>query len=66
MVNDVGIARAANILRRQHGAEAAALHAAMRADELLDAGDTEGAAVWRRIKNEVEAMRQRGAVGGPS
>ncbi len=28
----------------------APIHAAMRADELLDQGDLDGAAVWRRIK----------------
>ena len=37
-----------------HGDEAP-IHAAMRADELLDAGDMGGAATWRRI---IEAMEE--------
>ena len=39
---------------RIHGTEAP-IHAAMRADELLDQGDLDGAAVWRRIKEQAEA-----------
>ncbi len=45
MVSDLDIHRTANILVREHGADAP-IHAAMRADELLEAGDMEGCAVF--------------------
>ncbi len=48
MVSDLDIYRSANILIRQHG-EDAPLEAAMRADAMLDMGDLNGYAVWRRI-----------------
>lgn len=47
-ITDIDVFRSANLLIEQHGGEAA-IHAAMRADELLEAGDVDGAAVWRRI-----------------
>ena len=40
---------------RTHG-DGAALHAAMRADELLLAGDHEGSSTWIRIMKRVEAL----------
>ena len=45
MVSDVDIYRTANILVKQHG-EDAPIHAAMRADELLEEGDLDGYAVF--------------------
>jgi len=42
----------------QHGDEAT-IHAAMRADELLENGDVEGAATWRRIVRTIEDMLNR-------
>lgn len=45
----------AKILIREHG-EHAPIHAAMQADELLDQGDLDGAAVWRRIVRAIEEM----------
>ena len=41
MTSDLGIYRVANPLIKQHGDETA-IHAAMRADELLEAGELEG------------------------
>lgn len=41
------IYRAAKLLIDKHGAEAT-IHAALRADELLEAGDMDGYAVWKR------------------
>ena len=41
MVSDVDIYRTAKILVNQHG-EDAPIHAAMRADELLEEGDLDG------------------------
>jgi len=40
--------RAANLLVMRHGSDAA-LVAAQRADELLEAGDIDGCAIWKRI-----------------
>jgi hypothetical protein len=48
----------ANELIKQHG-EDASIHAAMRADELLDAGDMDGQAVWKPILAAVEELLSR-------
>ena len=48
MTSDLDIYRSARLLVDQHGAEAP-IHAAMQADAMLDKGDLDGAAVWRRI-----------------
>ncbi len=41
MTSDLDIYRSANLLVKQHG-EDAPIHAAMRADATLDAGDLDG------------------------
>ena len=46
MILDLDIYRSANLLVKQHGQDAP-IHAAMRADELLEAGDLDGYAVWK-------------------
>ena len=56
--------RAANLLVRQHGADAD-LHTAMRADELQDAGDMLGAAVWRQVLDAIDALRLTTQLRGP-
>ena len=55
MTSDLDIYRAANELIKQHGDEAP-IHATMRADELLTAGDMDGKAVWLRIAKAVEEL----------
>lgn len=55
MTEDIDIYRAAKILINQHGSEAP-IHAAMRVDELLEAGDLEGRTVWLRILKAVEGL----------
>ena len=62
MVDQIDIYRSASRMIRQHGSEAN-IHAAMRADELLEAGDLEGAAVWRQVVNAIQEL-QRGARPG--
>ena len=52
MTSDLDIYRAANELIKQHG-DKAPIHAAMRADELLEAGDLDGKAVWVRIMKAI-------------
>ncbi len=53
MTSDIDIYRSANELIKQFG-DAADIEAAMRADELMEAGDMEGEAVWLRIVKAVE------------
>ncbi len=61
MTSDLDIYRTANVLIKQHG-EDAPIHAAMRADAMLEAGDLEGWAVWKRILRAVGAVLSRRGV----
>ncbi len=56
MTSDLDIYRSANALFKQPG-EDAPIHAAMRADAMLEKGDLGGYAVWRRILRAVEELR---------
>ena len=58
MTPNIDIYQTANELINQHG-EDASIHAAMRADELLDAGDMDGQAVWKRILVAVEELQSK-------
>jgi hypothetical protein len=62
VIPDLDIYRAAKLLVDQHG-EDAPLRAAERADELLETGDFEGAAIWRSILAAIEEL-QRGRLDG--
>ncbi len=55
MIPDLDIYRSANLLVKHHG-EDAPIHAAMRADATLEAGDLDGSAVWKRILRAVEVL----------
>ncbi len=55
MTSDLDIWRSANALVKQHGDDAP-IEAAMRADAMLEAGDLDGYAVWKRILRAVEEM----------
>ena len=57
MTSDLDIYRSANVLVKQHGQDAP-IEAAMRADAMLEAGDLDGLAVWRRILRAVEELRR--------
>jgi len=57
MTSDLDIYRSAHTLIQQHG-EAAAIEAAMKADAMLDKGDLDGAAVWRRIVAAVNDLQR--------
>ncbi len=57
MIPDLDIYRSANILVKQHG-EDAPIHAAMRADAMIGAGDLDGYGVWRRIFRAVEELQE--------
>ena len=56
MIPDLDTYRSANLLIKQHG-EDAPIHAAMRADPMLDKGDLGGYAVWKRILKAVEELQ---------
>ena len=53
---DLDIFRSANLLVTQHG-EDAPIHAAMRADAMLEKGDLDGYATWKRILRAVEELQ---------
>ncbi len=55
MIPDLDIYRSAQALIKQHG-EDAPVHAAMRADAMLAAGDLDGYGVWKRILRAVEEL----------
>ncbi len=59
MLTDLDIFRSAKILVEQHGADAL-IEAALKADELLDAGDFDGQAVWMRIRKAVLELLKPG------
>ena len=65
MTSPIDIYQTANELIKQHD-EDAPIHAAMRADELLDAGDMDGQGVWKQILAAVAkllAVERPGGVG---
>ncbi len=55
MTTGLDIYRTANLLIKQHGDEAP-VHAAMRADAMLEKGDLDGEAVWERIIRAIEEL----------
>ena len=63
MTPDLDNYRAANLLIRQHG-EDAPLEAAMRADAMLENGDLDGDAVWKRVLKTVEELLRSGPKEG--
>ena len=56
MASDLDIYRAANVLVKQRGPDAP-IHTAMRADAMLEAGDMDGYAMWKRILRAVEELQ---------
>ena len=62
MIPDLDIWRSARVLVTQHGPDAP-IKAAMRADAMLEAGDLDGYAVWKRV---LKALRELdGTAPGP-
>ncbi len=56
MIPDIDIYRVANLLVKRHGQDAP-IEAAMRADAMLDKGDLDGYAAWKRILKAVEELQ---------
>ena len=59
MIADIDTYRSAHLLIKRHGDDAP-IEAAMRADELMEAGDMEGVAVWLRVIRAIEEMLGKG------
>jgi hypothetical protein len=64
MIPDRDIWRAANLLIREHAAEAEIV-AARRADEMLERGDRDGQLAWVRIRRAIVEL-QAAPVGKPN
>ena len=63
MTSDLDIYRSANVLVKRHGQDAP-IQAAMRADAMLEKGDLDGYAAWKRIVRAVgELQRAEPGVG---
>ena len=54
-IADLDIWRAANILVKRHGRDAAVV-AAQRADECMAAGDTDGQRIWKHILDAIREL----------
>ena len=62
MVAEIDIWRSANILVKNHGADAPVV-AAMRAAEMINRGDGEGLAVWKRIMAAIDELLNTAPTG---
>ena len=63
MIPDLDIYRSANLLVKQHG-EDAPIHAALRAAAMLEAGDLDGYAEFKRILRAVEELQGTAPTSG--
>ena len=66
MIDNLDIYRSANVLVKQHGAEAP-IEAALRYDAMLEKGDLDGQRVWLRILaavNDLLVTRPRAGTPG--
>ncbi|MDH3700042.1 MAG: hypothetical protein OEU46_01905 [Alphaproteobacteria bacterium] len=59
-MDDKDIYRSAKLFLEQYGADVP-IHAAMRIDALIAAGDVQGVSVWKRVLRAIEELR---TVGG--
>lgn len=64
MTSDLDIYRTANLTIKRHGSQAQ-LEAAQRADALLDAGDMEGSATWRKVLAAIQELQRDRRPGEP-
>ena len=64
MMPDRDIWRAANLLIKEHGADAEVV-AARRADEMLERGEHDGQLVWLRIRRAIVEL-QAAPAGKPN
>ena len=57
MTPDLDLYRAASVIMKRYG-EDAPIHAAMLADAMLEGGDLDGLAMWKRILKAIEELRR--------
>ena len=55
MIPEIDIWRVANLMLKRFGDEAD-IESALRAEELAEEGDHNGAAVWRRVTDAIEQL----------
>ena len=58
MIPDLDIYRAANVLVKLHGQDAL-VHAAMRADAMLETSDVDGYGVFKRVVKAAEELLRK-------
>jgi hypothetical protein len=63
MISDLDIFQSAKVIMKQYG-KAAPGHAAMRADAVLNKGDLDAHAVWKRILRVIEELQRTGPKSG--
>ena len=63
MTSDLDIYRSANLLVKRHG-EDAPIHAAMRADAMLEKGDLDGYVVFKRVVKATEELLSKERADG--
>ena len=66
MISDLDIYHVylgANVIVKRHG-EKARLHATKRADAMLEVGDPDAHAVWKRILRAIEELQRAGPKSG--
>ncbi len=56
MVTEIDVYRTANEYIKQYG-ENAAVHAAMKADEMLEKADFDGQSVWLRVIKAIDGLQ---------
>ena len=57
MTSDLDIYRSANVLVKRHDQDAP-IEAAMRTDAMIEKGDLDGCAVWKRILRAVGVLQE--------
>ncbi len=57
MIPDLDIYRSAKVLVKRHGQDAP-YETAMKADAMLEKGDLDGYAVWKRVLRAVEELQR--------
>ncbi len=65
MTSDIDTYRCAHLLMDRYGDDAP-IEAAMRADELMEAGDMEGVAVWKMILKAIKELLGKAPPGDQS
>jgi hypothetical protein len=65
VIPEIDIWRVANLMLKRYGDEAD-VESAIRAEELAEEGDHNGAAVWRRVSNAIAQHREQDTSRSPA